>query len=425
MKKNGIYFCDNPQELKEYYERLYNKEMKSIKEIARLENITCHAMWHRFKRLSINLRNHSESRKLRRQKKLNLPIKIIDISKESHLIFLGSLLGDGSISKNPRAYSFYFQEGHTLKQEDYLRWKINQIKEIKFKFSRISRFDPRDNKIYKGIVVYSISAPLFEKYWKLFYPNGKKVITQKILNQLSPLSLAVWMCDDGNYDPSHFRCSLSTNKFTIQENKLIVDFLKEKFNIICKIKKVKKRKYPEIYLDVKNSDKFLRLLKPAFIKYEIPKCMWYKLGHLWEGNREKILKVQMEKKKKSRLYKQKHKKDISLKRKKEYKDFIQRGICPICRKKPLVKNYKSCQQCLDKNKEWSKKRYKKNRKKIRQQQKKSYQNNKKKILKEDKRKRDVLRNKGICYYCKKRTATQGYVSCNKCRERWKKYSKEK
>ena len=42
--------------------------------------------------------------------------------------------------------------------------------------------------------------PVFNHYRILFYNSGRKKITNEILEQLNPRSLAIWICDDGSYE---------------------------------------------------------------------------------------------------------------------------------------------------------------------------------------------------------------------------------
>ena len=67
--------------------------------------------------------------------------------------------------------------------------------------------------------------------------------------------------DDGSLDyrpKDHYNFSLSTNAFTIDENKLLVNALKENFGIESSIQTPLSRgvRYPEIYIGAKGRDRF-------------------------------------------------------------------------------------------------------------------------------------------------------------------------
>ncbi len=58
----------------------------------------------------------------------------------------------------------------------------------------------------------------------MFYNRGKKYINKEIEEYLTPLALAM---DDGGWANPGVR--ISTNSFTIEEVKFLVNILKEKF----------------------------------------------------------------------------------------------------------------------------------------------------------------------------------------------------
>jgi len=76
--------------------------------------------------------------------------------------------------------------------------------------------------------------------------------------------------DDGSLDyrpKDHYNFSLSTNAFTIDENKLLVNALKENFGIESSIQTPLSRgvRYPEIYIGAKGRDRFWELISPYVV----------------------------------------------------------------------------------------------------------------------------------------------------------------
>ena len=61
--------------------------------------------------------------------------------------------------------------------------------------------DKRTGKIYSRISFNTYSLPCFNEFYNLFYSEGKKVVPVNILELLSPLSVAYWLCDDGSGTP--------------------------------------------------------------------------------------------------------------------------------------------------------------------------------------------------------------------------------
>ena len=144
-------------------------------------------------------------------------------------VLLGSLLGDGYLSKSSKNASYV--ESHSPKQKGYLLWKVNILNEF---FRVKTRFTNNGPKYYKYILSTNYSVILTELH-NLFYiksvlPNRKwiNIVNPVILGQLTPLGLAVWYCDDGTYCVRDGSCGLSTQGFTYEENLLLKDYFSNK-----------------------------------------------------------------------------------------------------------------------------------------------------------------------------------------------------
>ena len=106
--------------------------------------------------------------------------------------------------------------------------------------------------------------------YKLFYNSRKKkVIPNNIENLLTPLTLAIWIMDDGTFKYSGVR--IATNCFKKQEVELLVRALDSKFNI----KSTLHKNNNNYQLYIKKESMFL--LKKLVVPHMIP-SMFYKLG---------------------------------------------------------------------------------------------------------------------------------------------------
>lgn len=250
------------------------------------------------------------------------PIK--NVSTEVMQVLLGSILGDGCLEL-PRGYkNAYYQEGHGPTQKEYVAWKRRRLSKT-FECSKM-RFNSANNNTYFRIRGYTFLTRLRKE----FYPNGIKITSLKRLNQLDPLGLAVWYLDDGHYALRDNIIIFATYNFVNKEHLLIQKYFKDKWRLDITILSTKGGKGKRIALNAKNTDKFLQLIKPIFIKYKIPKCMWYKLGHLWKENEERI-KIAKEKR--------------ARRMKRRYEKLKKLGVCPWCKQK--IKSDKIyCQKCL-------------------------------------------------------------------------------
>lgn len=94
-----------------------------------------------------------------------------------------------------------------------------------------------------------------------FYPNGKKIIPINIEKLLTPIGLAYWAQDDGCKLGKGFK--ISTNSYTKEGVLLLVNALKNKFDLNCTIHNSGKDQHP-IYIKSDSMDKFRSLVTPYF-----------------------------------------------------------------------------------------------------------------------------------------------------------------
>jgi hypothetical protein len=185
------------------------------------------------------------------------------LSEEEYQIILGSFLGDGSAEVEP--FRARYRTNHSLKQKAYVDWLVEKLQ-------RLVRTPPRiavnggygDYNYCFGTIGHKEILEIAES----LIINGKKTITREYLDKLSPLGLAVWFMDDGSH------CGMfSTHCFSKEENEIIVQYLKEKWNIdsrVCEDKRVNL-----FYVGIRNSS--LCKLKDIIYPY-MPDCMKYKFG---------------------------------------------------------------------------------------------------------------------------------------------------
>jgi len=119
-------------------------------------------------------------------------------------------------------YDFFFIRGYCsdLKPRLYLR--------------KIKNYE----KIYTGYEFNTYTFLSFNWIYDLFYKNGKKIINSEIENYITPLSLAIWIMDDGGWVQHGIR--ISSNAFTYNEVLLLTQILHRKFKIETTIQKLSK-----------------------------------------------------------------------------------------------------------------------------------------------------------------------------------------
>ncbi len=115
-------------------------------------------------------------------------------------VLYGTMMGDASKHGTSNSVIYF---GHSIKQKKYLFWKFQEFKNIcrKKNLKKYSRYDKRYDKTYTGWDFRTKANTDVEICIKEFYKSGKKEISNKTLEKLSPLSIAVWYSDDGT---THF-----------------------------------------------------------------------------------------------------------------------------------------------------------------------------------------------------------------------------
>lgn len=227
-----------------------------------------------------------------------------NISSEVHQVLLGSLLGDMYLRRENKTPNI--EETHSIDQKDYLSWKNNIVSKFfdlrlyHIKGSTTSKARGKEFIRKPQVRLRSKVSNKLIYYHNLFYKNNKKRISSTLLNQIDTLALAVWYCDDGYFDPQNLQAQIHTEGYSIKENQVLKDWFSKKWNLNANFKKEPWKKNILLRFPVKETDRFLNLIKDHI--FEMPKCMWYKLGYLWEGNILLVEKVKLKKKRRMKLY---------------------------------------------------------------------------------------------------------------------------
>ena len=110
-------------------------------------------------------------------------------------------------------------------------------------------------------------------FYTLFYINGKKVITDDLLNSIffTEKSLAYWFMDDGHCENKAGRYKISTQCFSLENQKLLQNLLKKKLQIETML--YKKDRSHILVIKRESTKRFRSLIEPYIID-----SMKYKLG---------------------------------------------------------------------------------------------------------------------------------------------------
>lgn len=204
--------------------------------------------------------------------------KYVPLSETVRSVILGAILGDGSL-KIPTKYSNAgLQIRHSETQKDYLLWKAEMLKEIATDRSIGVQEADGYSKNRKWRFV-SKRLPSLTELHRLTYQHNRLRIKRTWLNRMTPLSLAVWWCDDGSLISYGGRKGVfCTDGFDEASVRILARYLGVVWNIRTIVAPVgakrdgKQEQYWRIWIrSTEELQKFLRIVLP-----HIPLCMIHK-----------------------------------------------------------------------------------------------------------------------------------------------------
>lgn len=268
MKKN---FNINYQDV---YDLYYNQGL-TYKEIGNQYGCSAHTIRKIAKRHGfVSLRGKSKHRKIIIQKSI-LPLSLINrepivdnFSNRSLEVVLGGLLGDSYIkrrkNKNTVTYNIYFAQ--CKKQEEYLKWKYNHFLPEEKNPVRIEKrnFSIISGKKYQvqDLCAFSTKPFDFSFIYNLLIKDDKKVIDIEYLKLLTPLSLAIWYQDDGNYNEQNRIVRIATMCFNEKDHKILRNYFYDYLKMPCFLENTSYGSGLSLCLTQNSSKKFLQLIYP-------------------------------------------------------------------------------------------------------------------------------------------------------------------
>jgi hypothetical protein len=195
---------------------------------------------------------------------------------ELNEVLFGCLLGDSSLNSNSKT-GFYrtVNFNHSIKQKDYFEYKKKLFGKYFIQCNSVT--SGYGSEMLMGKLISNLG--LLKIANEICSVNGKKKVTKKWVDNLTPISLAFWFMDDGtlsNRENPDLRCraNISTQGFPLNEIRLLQEGMKEKFNIEVSIGDNKTYKGYCILIDADNTEKFCSLIAPYIcdsMKYKLPK----------------------------------------------------------------------------------------------------------------------------------------------------------
>jgi uracil-DNA glycosylase len=189
-------------------------------------------------------------------------------SVEIRQALLGMLLGDARFAPKTNSFS----TAHSERQRGYLYHKAKLLGVPDSNVRVIAAFHKLHGKTYTRLGFHCKATPFFRNLGRLFYPEGRKIITPEALREFGPISLAYLFMDDGYLrlrPPRVPLAEIATCAFTNAEVELLIAKISE-FGVQGYT--LPGRRYPRIYFDAKNTARLSQLIAPYVVE-----SMSYKL----------------------------------------------------------------------------------------------------------------------------------------------------
>jgi hypothetical protein len=174
-------------------------------------------------------------------------------NNELDQILFGSLLGDGWLQISKGSLNATFMFAQSTIHEEYFMHVFNIFHKFNLcsaNFSLYSQFEPRTNETYKHLRFWTYAGPYFTILYNHWYLNNVKVIPFEFINLLTPLALAHWICQDGTFHIRNGGLYLCTNSFSLEEVKILLDYLTTKYNLKCTIHNQKSSNKTKTYYKI-------------------------------------------------------------------------------------------------------------------------------------------------------------------------------
>ena len=253
---------------KEDFETMYNNGL-SLDEIATKSNIPREYITQLRDFYAIKRKGATFQKRLHNERPL---------SQEAKNIIIGSMLGDGHITKWG-----YFSEKHSPAQLEYLQWKASFFPDITTdkSWSYYESVDKRSGSLIKTHSFRTTTHSWIQEMEKLWYKeiNGKrtKVVPEQIEEWMNEQVLAIWFMDDGSTDWKYRKqgkmspcsnpsCKLCTESFSEKDHELLMSAISDMGITSYVYYKDKNPNKPNIKFSTKNSLKLMNTIRKSMHK---------------------------------------------------------------------------------------------------------------------------------------------------------------
>lgn len=167
----------------------------------------------------------------------------ISLSDDCKSIIYGTLLGDGCLQKTKGYKNARLSIRHSSAQAEYFHWKVEKLQEIASSKS-VQKQKPHGFSKLDKLLFQSRSCPELTEIMSITHHKNRLLIQRRWCNHLTPLSLAIWWCDDGSIISNGRKGVLCTDGFDETSVRLLANYLQSVWGIYAHVGAIKRdRKY--------------------------------------------------------------------------------------------------------------------------------------------------------------------------------------
>lgn len=149
-----------------------------------------------------------------------------ELSSQQQDVLVGTLLGDGCLAKHGYYHRLHIK--HRIAQRDLAEFKYSVFRDFITMSPHVfgQRLGGRE---YPCVQFATRTNPVFTDWHTRFYVGRVKAVPRDIVSLLSPMSLAVWVMDDGAAD--YAGMTLQTHSFALGGVRRLRTALDERFGL--------------------------------------------------------------------------------------------------------------------------------------------------------------------------------------------------
>lgn len=167
-------------------------------------------------------------------------------------VLIGSVLGGSSLIKQPKGKNYYL----TMRSQDslWLRYKIAELYNY-FMSAELSQYG-------KTYCCNTVCSSEFTLYREKLYKNNKRFASEKILDRINDLGLAIWFIEGGGWAGRDRKNAYINTTMLSSSSDVIWNYFKNILDFDCSLHVSKNRQ--RLLFGVRSSQKLMSIILPKY-----------------------------------------------------------------------------------------------------------------------------------------------------------------